>query len=137
MMFGDAKRFGKSFVSSRVDSQVISVSDNATEDAVGPGAYFNSMIEEKRSGWASKSFSRRSPMSLNRSNDLSLIHSGTNNRDLYSSAIVTSYGAIAMPPSPMHHAPVPGPGYYNSNTNVVKSRPQVRGMLHLAIVFHF
>lgn len=128
MLFGSEKRFGKSLVTSSVDKQVMGVKCDSTDSSLGPGAYFNSTIEERRGGWSNRSFSRRTPMtpgSKGRSEE-SVTGSPTSplNRDLYQSAVMTSYGAIAMPPSPRHNGIVPGPGYYNPTSPSI-SKPAV------------
>ncbi len=131
MLFGNEKRFGKSFVTSSVDKQVMGVKSDATDASLGPGAYFNTTIEERRGGWSNRSFSRRTPMTPSskggRSEEsLTGSPSSPQSRDLYQSAVMTSYGAIAMPPSPKHNGMVPGPGYYNpASPTMGGSKPSV------------
>lgn len=116
MLFGNEKRFGKTLVTSGVDSQVMGVKSDATDSSLGPGSYYNNFSEERRGGWANKSFSKRSPMTPSkghRQSTQSLSGVSLDSRDLYQSAVMTSFGAIAMPPSPKHNGLVPGPGYYD------------------------
>ncbi len=46
-------------------SQIRGFSKSSTQEHVGPAAYYSSKEEEKRNGWASRSFSRREPMNIN------------------------------------------------------------------------
>ena len=105
MIFGDEKRFSKSLVSSAVDRQVQGVSSASTEAHIGPGAYFNTTVDEKRNGWLSKSFSRRSPMTP---------APNETRADSYVGGVLTSYGALASPASPKDRSPV-GPGHYTGD----------------------
>lgn len=126
MLFGDEKRFNRPLVSSAVDRQILAVQNPATDEYVGPGAYFNTSEDEKRNGWGNKSFSRRAPMTptgKGRSDETSLSPNGRFDRsDYYTSGVLTSYGAMAAP-SP-RRSDVPGPGYYEGD--ILKSpRPMV------------
>lgn len=105
MIFGDEKRFSKSLVSSPVDKQVQGVSHDATEAHIGPGAYFNTTVDEKRNGWLSRSFSRRPPMTPS---------AHESRADSYIGGVLTSYGALASPVSPKNRSQV-GPGHYTGD----------------------
>lgn len=105
MIFGDEKRFSKSLVSSPVDKQVQGVSQKSTEAHIGPGAYFNTTVDEKNNGWLSRSFSRRSPMTP---------APNESRADSYIGGVLTSYGALASPVSPKNRSQV-GPGHYTGD----------------------
>lgn len=109
MLFGgDEQRFSKSFITSPKDKQLIGVATSSTESHVGPGAYYNPKIDEKRGGWSSNSFSRRSPMTPNKSNPR---ESSLSRTDSYITGVLTPHGTMASP-LPKKDLLTPGPGYY-------------------------
>lgn len=103
MLFNDERRFSKQLVASPGDSSVMGVVNPSTDINLGPGAYYNTSLNEKRNGWQSRSFSRRSPMTP------SPRESPRNE-----GGVLTPYGAIASPVSPKNRVSV-GPGHYEGD----------------------
>lgn len=108
MIFGDERRFAKQLVASPNDKQVLCVSSPSTDANVGPGAYFNTVQDEKRNGWQGKSFSNRSPMTPSSRN------SHESSRADYIGGVLTSYGALASPVGRKDRVAV-GPGHYEGD----------------------
>lgn len=108
MIFSDEPRFQKSAIAHPTNRQIHGFSKLETEAHVGPGAYFTNSAEEKRNGWASKSFSKRQPMTPSKTS------SPANRNELYTAGVITSYGAIASPVSSKERLS-PGPGHYEGN----------------------
>jgi len=105
MIFGDEKRFNKPLVASSGDRQVFGVASPSTDTNLGPGAYYNSNLDEKRNGWQSRSFSKRSPMSPSPKQA---------SRESYIGGVLTPYGTLAAPLSPKDRISV-GPGHYDND----------------------
>ena len=102
MLFGDEKRFQKTYVAHSLDNRIHGVKAVATDECLGPGCYNND------NGWIKKSFSRRQPMTPPASQRNSLF--GRN--DSFTTGVLTSYGTLSAPMSPRDVLGSPGPGYY-------------------------
>jgi hypothetical protein len=111
MMFGDEKRFKRTYTASSLDKRVHAVAAKSTDEMVGPGSYFATDLDQQRNGWARRSFSRRQPMTPPASQRYSVF--GRN--DSYTTGVLTSYGALSAPMSPRDVMNSPGPGYYEKN----------------------
>ena len=124
MIFGDEPRFHKDIVH-HTSGSLAGYKGSETDEHVGPGSYFAAQNEESRylhsfdsliilrgflifrSGWQSKSFSKRQPMSPeSRSVDRSF-H--------YTAGVIVPTG-LALPGSPITRQ-TPGPGYYGKPTS--------------------
>jgi hypothetical protein len=101
MLFCDEPRFSKAVVAHPSNSQIQGFSKDQTAKHIGPSAYFSPDIEDKRNGWASRSFSKRQPML----NDSPV---RTNRQDSYISGTLSKSGILSAP-SPKNS---PGPGQY-------------------------
>jgi len=102
MLFSGAERFkGKAVTHPNGDLQVYR-SDKDETDHVGPGVYYNSTEEQRRSGWAKKSYTQREPMARP-SREVDRSHQYTNGE-------LTSIG-LALAGSP-DLKQSPGPGHY-------------------------
>ena len=136
MLFGDDKRFGKSFVPTKKDTQVLGVQAVSTEEVVGPGSYHNTSLEEQRNGWGRRSFSRRQPMTPPAKKPV------FGRTDSFTAGgVVTSYGALSQPLSDKDIIDSPGPGYYSSsifsfgatNSKHISATSQTPGVRYLMV----
>jgi hypothetical protein len=136
MLFGDDKRFGKSFVPTKKDTQVLGVQAVSTEEVVGPGSYHNTSLEEQRNGWGRRSFSRRQPMTPPAKKPV------FGRTDSFTAGgVVTSYGALSQPLSDKDIIDSPGPGYYSSsifsfgatNSKHISATSQTPGVRYLKV----
>lgn len=108
MLFGDEKRFDKTYVAHSMDSRIHGVKASATDETVGPGSYFsNGLDRNERNGWIKKSFSRREPMTP------PARYSVFGRNDSFTTGVLTSYGTLSAPKSPKDVLSSPGPGYYD------------------------
>ncbi len=140
MLFGDDKRFGKSFVPTKKDTQVLGVQAISTEEVVGPGSYHNTGLEEQRNGWGRRSFSRRQPMTPPAKKPV------FGRTDSFTAGgVVTSYGALSQPLSDKDIMDSPGPGYYSSsifsfgatNSKHISATSQTPGVCYLIVLYLF
>eukprot|EP01036_Dinobryon_divergens_P029631 gene29631-38754_t len=115
MLFSDSDRFKKPVINHPIDKQILCHIKPNTERHVGPGTYFSTSIEEKRSGWKPTSFSRRQPMTpvkVHQQNGYA------SRQDLYENGIIFSDGFMALPTSETKVV-LPGPGDYNIPSDLV------------------
>lgn len=116
-LFSDSARFTKTTSPMKANSQIHGFASPSTADHVGPAGYFAPEQDEKRNGWATRSFSRgRQPMDVKDR----VSKTEPSRSDSYVRGALAKNGVMMAQPN-ADKCNSPGPGQYERSVFPVQS----------------